>query len=353
MSDERTIGVGVIGLGFMGQTHLAAYQKARDEGIACRVVAVSDRNPDRLTGRADTAGNLAKGDTREQLFDPAETKTSTDLDDLLANHQVELVSVCTHTDSHVEVAIRALQAGKHVLLEKPVALDVQGVEHIANAARKADRWCMPAMCMRFWPEWAWLKEAVDRHTYGSVVSARFERLGAAPAWGGGFYSDPARSGGALFDLHVHDVDFVVHLLGTPEAVHSVGTMAHVSSSFQFPDIPGQVVAEGGWLTAPAFPFRMRYVVEFEWAVADFDITRNPTLLVHGAEQSDTIKVSSTTGYDGQVRHAVDLALGKRIAPIATLDDAKVVTALILSERASLQIGNTVPFSGASTDSAGT
>jgi hypothetical protein len=81
-------------------------------------------------------------------------------------------------------------------------------------------------------------------------------------------------------------------------------------------------------------------------VADFDITRDPSLFVHGAEQSETIEVSNASGYDGQVRHAVDLALGKRIAPIATLKDAEEVTALILAERASLEGRHAIPFHGA-------
>ncbi len=341
MGEQQTIGVGVIGLGFMGQTHLAAYQAACEDGVPCRVVAVTDRNPERLSGFADASGNLAPGEKREQLFDPEVTATTTDLQELLASDAVDLVSVCTHTDSHVEVAVQALHAGKHVLLEKPVALSVEGVRTIMEAAKAAGRWCMPAMCMRFWPEWAWLKEAVATKAYGAVVSARFERLGAAPAWGDGFYNDPNRSGGALFDLHVHDVDFVYHLFGQPQGLHSVGTRSHVSTSFEYTGIAGQVVAEGGWLTASTFPFRMRYIVEFERAVADFDITRDPTLQLHDNECSKTIEVSGKSGYDGQIRHMVDLALGQRVTPVAPLQDAEAVTGLILAERASLETGSPV------------
>lgn len=343
MTNERTIGVGIIGIGFMGCTHLAAYQRARADGVPCRVVAVSDRSAERLSGRAPASGNLDSGAAAEQLFDLAEVAAYADADALLADDAVDLVSVCTHTDTHVEIASRALAAGRHVLVEKPVALDVAGVETLMDAAERAQRFCMPAMCMRFWPGWDWLKDKADTRTFGRVISARFERLGAPPAWGGGFYGDLSRSGGALFDLHVHDVDFVYHLFGPPRAVSSAGTPAHVASRFDYPDIPGQVAAEGGWMTAPAFPFRMRYLVEFERAVAEFDSLRDPALLVHGGGAPAAVELPDRNGYDGEVRHAVDLALGWRVAMVAPLEDALAVTRLILAERASLASGAAVPF----------
>ncbi len=333
---DEVIGIGVIGLGFMGRTHVSAYERARADGVACRLVAVSDRDAERLAGGGRDSGNLESGSKGEQLFDPDEVSAYTDVDALLADESVDLVSVCTHTDTHVEMAIRALRAGKHVLVEKPVALDVGGVEALLRVSEEAGRFCMPAMCMRFWPGWDWLKDAVLRKTYGRVVSARFERLGAAPSWGGGFYGDLTRSGGALFDLHVHDVDFVYHLFGCPRSVCSIGTLAHVSSSFEFAVVPGLVVAEGGWMTAPGFGFRMRYLVEFERAVADFDLLRDPVLMVHGDGEPEAVALADGTGYDGEVRHAVDLSLGKRIAPIAPLVDATAVTRILIGERRSLE-----------------
>ena len=330
------VGVGVIGLGFMGRTHVGAYERARADGGACRLVAVSDRDPARLTGQGGEGGNLDSGAGDERLFDPNEVATYSDVDGLLADESVDLVSVCTHTDTHVDLALRALRAGKHVLVEKPVSLDVAGVEALVRAAEEAGRFCMPAMCMRFWPGWDWLKDTVQRETYGRVVSARFERLGAAPGWGGGFYGDLSRSGGALFDLHVHDVDFIYHLFGNPQSIRSSGTMAHVCTSFDYECVPGLVMAEGGWMTAPGFGFRMRYLVEFERGVADFDLLRDPVLMVHGEGEPEVVKLADRTGYDGEVRHAVDLALGKRIRPVAPLADAVAVTRLVLAERQSLE-----------------
>lgn len=337
----QTVGVGILGLGFMGRTHLAAYQRAERDGLPCRVVAVADQDESRLSGQASSGGNLDSGAGGEQLFDPQFVRTYTTPRALLADPNVQLVSICTHTDTHVDLATQALHAGKHVLVEKPVALTTDGVEALMNQAKAAGRICMPAMCMRFWPGWSWLKQAIGSGRYGRVLSARFERLGAAPSWGGGFYANVERSGGALFDLHVHDVDFVHFLFGPPKSLHAVGTPAHVTTCFAYDGVPGQVVAEGGWLSSPNFPFRMRYVVEFEQGVAEFDLARDPALRVYTGGEPEEPPLETTNGYDGEVRHAVELVAGRVREPIATLDDALAVTRSILAERESLRSGQPV------------
>ena len=83
--------------------------------------------------------------------------------------------MCTHTDSHVEIALGALRAGKHALVEKPVALTADAVRPLADAARDAKTLCMPAHCIRFWPGWDWLRDAIVSGEHGRVVSATFLR----------------------------------------------------------------------------------------------------------------------------------------------------------------------------------
>jgi predicted dehydrogenase len=119
---ERPIGVGIIGMGFMGSTHAAAYADAAHDGYSCKIVAVADGNPQRMTGAPWTRGNLPASKEEQTLFDPKGVRTYTDPAALLADPAVDLVSICTHTDTHVALALAALQSGKHVLLEKPVAL---------------------------------------------------------------------------------------------------------------------------------------------------------------------------------------------------------------------------------------
>lgn len=333
----RVVRAGVIGYGFMGQTHARAYRAAGAAGCGVVLGGVADVRPDRIDPRGGAAGNL--GEREGGVFDPEETRVFASCEEMLASGGVDVVSVCTPTDTHLDVARRAIGHGVHVLIEKPVALESAGVRALARDAERGGVLAMPAMCMRYWPGWVWLKEAVEERRYGAVVSARFERIGSPPGWSSAFYLDESRSGGALFDLHVHDADFIVHMLGMPIGVRSVGSRAHVTSVYRFGEGgPRHVVASGGWLTSPHTPFRMRYVVEFERAVADFDLTREPALLVHDGEGSLPVEIGDGTGYDGQVRALVGaIGRGDQAAP-TTLDEAAGVLDLLGAEVESLRQG---------------
>lgn len=337
------VGIGIIGMGFMGQTHAKAYNAAAASGRPCAIRAVCDRDPDRRTGRPTAAGNIRSGPDEERLFDLDRVTGYDDPDALLADPAVDLVSVCTHTDTHVDLALRALEAGKHVLVEKPVAVTLPAIERLADSASKSDLLCVPAMCIRHWPGWSDLGPMIASGEHGRVVHARFERLGAPPAWAGDFYSDPSRSGGAIFDLHVHDADFALSLFGAPDSVCSVGDDHHIATHLRYPGGPA-VAIEGGWLNDRSFPFRMAFVVEFERAVVAFDSSRDPAMTLHAGGESSRVDLPSLTGYEVQARALVDaVATGRGLESLPTVADAILVTRLIEAERASAAEGRPVGF----------
>lgn len=340
----ETIGVGVIGLGFMGRTHVACYRDARAAGLPCRLVAVADGNAERREGRGEGSGNISTGAQDDRIFDPAEVRGYDDASGLLADDGVDLVSVCTPTPTHVELALAAIEAGKHVLVEKPLALSSDAARRVADAARGSGRIVMPAMCIRFWPAYAWVKRAVDSGEFGAVRSATFHRLGSTPGWAG-FYADASRSGGALMDLHIHDADFVRHCFGEPAEVVSVGSINHVTTAYRFTSGPDMVVAEGGWGHEPGFGFRMRFVVCFEGATAEFDLSREPHLQLSRAEACEGVEVEALTGYDAEIRHLVSCIAEGRSEASVTCEDAAASLALVEAERRSLETGRPVAFGG--------
>ena len=289
MSRDATIGVGVVGLGFMGQMHLQAYHGAREAGYGCRLVAVCDCDAERRTGRVSGPWNLAVSGTSEP-FDPNPMRAYADADELLADEMVDLVSICT-----------------------------------------------------FWPEGVWLKAQIDAGTYGAVRSAVFQRLGSAPGWSAEFYCDPERSGGALVDLHVHDADFVRWCFGDPEAVVSTGSIHHVTTIYRYPCGPEHVVAEGGWMPAPGFTFRMRYVIAWERATADFDFGREPPLTLTCEGDTRPVPLEAVAAYDGEIRHMLDAIVQRRRRTDVTIEDAEVVARLLEAERESLQTGLPIRF----------
>src|SRR6476659_5737681 len=138
--------IGIIGLGMMGRTHYEAYNQID----GAQIVAVADQDPRRAAGDlSGTAGNVLKEGVNTLPMD--RIRGTTNASELIAMKDVEVVDICLPTTQHVEIAIEALRAGKHVLCEKPLARTSAEAEKIASAARGAKGAFMPAMCMRFWP----------------------------------------------------------------------------------------------------------------------------------------------------------------------------------------------------------
>ena len=339
--------VGVIGLGMMGATHLDAYAKMDH----VRVVAVADRDADRLSGKASAGGNIegqAKGG-----FDltRADLHKHTDAQDLIDDPDVDVVDICLPTPLHLPVGLASLEAGKHTLIEKPLARTYEQARQLADAAETARQQhgavSMCAMCMRFWPGWDWLKEAVGQQTYGPVRAATFRRVAQFP--GGPFYENGQASGGAVLDLHIHDADFVRHLFGEPAEVQTAGYAKitgqpdHVLTRYRFePGTPGLaddalVSAEGGWALADGFGFSMRYTVNFERATADFDLARGPAALqLHHHGESSDIKLDPAMGYDHELAYFIDRVRQGQPADRVTLHDAGLSVRLIESELAAMK-----------------
>jgi predicted dehydrogenase len=342
-----TIGVGVIGLGFMGRTHVEAVHAAVRAGLPCRLAAVCDGDRARFSQESSPKSNLASSGA-DPLFDPGEVRIYTDPEQLFRDPSVQLVSICTWTDTHVDLARRAMHAGKHVLVEKPVALSSSEVLGLAEDARRLERLCMPAMCMRWWPGWMWLRaQIVDaregRGEHGRLLSATFHRLGPAPSWAD-FYGDETRSGGALFDLHIHDVDFILWCFGMPKSVTAAGSLRQITSTYLFEDGPAHVVAEGSWtLTAPA-GFQMRYQACFENAVVEFENGREHPVRLHRNQESVWIAIPEVTrdsrynGYAGEMAAIVKAIANGDSSGLPTLRDACAVTRVLEAERDALPHG---------------
>lgn len=330
---NTTIGVGVIGLGFMGRIHAAAVESARTAGFAAELVAVYDP---RGVGDA-TGGNIRTG-AEELTTERLRGLLAPDLDALLSDPRIELVSICTPTDSHVDLAGRALRAGKNVLLEKPVAISAVAVESLIEVervvARDRPRFCMPAMCMRFWPGWRFIADRVRDGRFGPLRRLTSERFGPPPTWSRDFYLDEARSGGAIIDLHIHDVDFVRWLLGEPDAMQATGSRRMVETTCVYGAGRTARLASG-WVDDGGAPYYMRCEAEFASAVVETDSRRTQPLAVrHGCRAAESVPLNEPSGYEAQMRHAIECARsGAR--PQVTLDDALGVMRWIEREIAQL------------------
>ncbi len=245
-------------MGFMGATHLEAWRKL--PGARLTVVT---RDPAKVP---EGAGWLS-------------------IEAALADPSIDAVDLCLPTYLHAAVATEALRAGKHVLVEKPMALDFASAEAMAAEAERQGRILMTAHVLRFWPAYIALRDTVRGGQFGGVRHARFERRSGIPAWGP-WLLDNALSGGGAFDLLIHDADMCLHLFGSPEKVAAVSYTKPAGATLldaqlYYPDMVAHI--SGGWETSGAFPFRSEYTVTFERATAEYASSGRPATLYTAEE----------------------------------------------------------------------
>lgn len=295
--------IGVIGLGFMGSTHLEAYAKVRGFELG----AVSSSSSKKRSGDlSDVGGNLGRGGG---LVDFGAAARYSRADDLIDDPEVEAVDICTPTDLHKPLALRALAAGKHVLVEKPMALSVEDCDEMVKAARDASRVLMVAQVLRFFPEYAAARSIIRSGEVGQVRAASFRRRCAAPAWGR-WLKDPARSGGGVLDLLIHDFDFCQHVFGVPRTISAIGPedleagIDFVEARLDYGDgVP--VLVSGGWHHPESFPFSMEFTILCQRGTLDYSSDKDG-LRLHSADgQVKSVELSQQDGFVAELQAFVD------------------------------------------------
>jgi predicted dehydrogenase len=292
--------IGVIGLGFMGSTHLKAIANIPGAQLA----AVMDVDEKRLSGDlSDIQGNLgAPG----QRLDFSGVQRYRSVPEIAGDPDVDAVHVCLPTFLHAPVTIELLRAGKHVLVEKPMALDGASCDQMVAEAGKQGRILMVAQVLRFAPAYQFLHRCLRDGSVGPVRSAIFRRRCAVPAWGPWEF-DFSKSGGGVFDLLIHDVDMCLHLFGMPEAVSAVGheDLAHgidnILVQFRYPGI-GFVAVTGGWHHVGAYPFSMEFTVVGDNGVVEYDSVGRPHALYRADGESEISEVGATDSYQAEIEY---------------------------------------------------
>ena len=261
------IKVGITGVGFMGWIHYLAYQKST--GI--EISAICTRNQQKLAGDwTSIQGNF--GPPGEQV-DVGSWNCHSQWESLLADENVDLVDICLPPDLHATKAIQALQAGKHVLIEKPMALSAQQCDEIVEAAALANRQVFVAHVLPFFPEYAFLREAVSSGEYGKLLGGHFNRVISDPTWLGDFW-DAEKVGGPLIDLHVHDAHLIRVLFGMPKRLQCRARLRgdvveYGNTHFEFADQDLVVTASSGVIGQQGRSFMHSYEVHFEKATMQF------------------------------------------------------------------------------------
>ena len=258
---------GIAGMGFMGWIHYLAYQRCENVQLA----AFCTRNEAKLNGDwTSIQGNFGPAG---EVVDVSNLKAYPSLDELLSDPEIDLIDICLPPAMHVDVAVAALNAGKHVLIEKPMALSTSECDAIVSAANANGKLALVAHVLPFFPEYVYLRGLVESGEFGALLGGHFERVISDPLWLGDFW-DMEKVGGPLVDLHVHDAHLIRVLFGMPKSVSTNGRMRgdvveYFNSQFIYDDSSLVVSATSGVLRQQGRPFMHGYEVHFENATVQF------------------------------------------------------------------------------------
>ncbi len=345
---SKKIRVGIIGLGFMGTTHFRIYQN-NDKS---EVVAVADVNEDKLKGDwSSVIGNIGGGDNSKPV-DMMGIKTYTDGLDLIKDPTIDVVDICAPTFLHKKYISAALEASKHVICEKPIARTSAEAEEIVQIAKNSEKFLMIGMCIRFWPEYQYAYKAIKSSALGKVVSATFKRVSpniSGDAWNNWFMNS-ANSGGALLDLHIHDVDFARYLFGRPKTVTAFGLrgfrtdsgLDQVVARFEYVDGP-LVTLEGGWAPAKGTPFEMSFQIICEKGTIRLSESGFKIIYESGKiEEPTPASVNEPTGWHVELDYFLDCVKNNtKPDEFFTLDELIDSIRLIEAEEKSINLNRTV------------
>ncbi len=263
----------IVGVGFMGWIHYLAYQRCTN----AELVGFWSRDPVKRAGDwRGIQGNF--GPPGEQI-DVSNLAVYAEFDRLLDDPSIDLIDICLPPHLHVEAVTKALQAGKSVLCEKPLALTADEARALTM---QSDGKLLVAHILPFFTEYKLLCDAVASGRFGKLLGGRFKRVIGPPSWIPDFY-DPARVGGPLIDLHVHDAHLIRMLFGMPNSIHSSSRLhrtpqatslqvpQYVESIFHFFDPAIVVSAVSGVIDQPSRGFTHGYDVQFENANVQFEM----------------------------------------------------------------------------------
>lgn len=223
----KTVGVAVIGVGAWGKNHVRVFSELGN----ARLVAVADRDGER-------AKELAKRHNASYY---------TDVEELLANPDVEALTICTPTVTHADLALQAIEAGKHLLVEKPMTDTVQQAQRLIDAAKSAGTILTVGFVERFNPSVRTAAQVIDEGKLGELVLGSARRLGP-------FVPSRVADIGIIKDLAIHDIDIARYLV--KQEARSVYAIAgslhhkyedHANLVIRFDDKPAFFV-ECNWLT---------------------------------------------------------------------------------------------------------
>jgi len=329
--------VAVCGYGPMGRTHTQLLKE--HDGVE-------------LIGVADVQADL-----RKQAEEEHGIQTWQSGQELIDAQVADVICVCAPTYLHSALTVRALEAGHHVFCEKPMGLNPAECTAMIEASERTGKLLTIGQVLRFWPEYVFLKQAVDSGQYGRLQTLSMTRVGGVTIGYESWFLDEKRGGMQIFDRHIHDTDLTLWLLGRPQAVESYGFekdpaleggLVHTFTRYVYDGIA--VSAEGSADLPAGYPFTMGYLAVFDKATIEYSNQHSPTLTLYKesgeqevpelpqplGEIQSGLNISSASGYFLEQVYFFDCIRNNRrpeiVAPESARETVEIVRCEIESAR---------------------
>ena len=285
--------VGLIGVGGISTAHIPAWEGFED----AELVALCDIR-------------------KEQMEKYGDKRCYTDFDDMLNNEDLDILDICLPTYLHPEYAIKAMEKGINVVCEKPISLNREDVKKIYAVAKENNVKFMVAQVLRFWDEYVFVKELIDTKKYGKLLSGSMQRLNIFPDWSfEDWMADEEKSGFVPFDLHIHDLDFLVYALGKPTEIKSFRSKEQKQDVIEvLYNFGGAYInCEATWYKGK-IPFNANFRFQFEEAAVIYYAGKLAVYDKNGKietdnqkqiESEDTVGIPKSNGYANELRYFTD------------------------------------------------
>ena len=346
--------IGIIGIGFMGMIHYYGTRKVSGAEVA----AICTRDRKKLEGDwTSIQGNFGPRGGKEDL---SHLRRYSRIEDLLADPDIDLVDICLPVQLHKAVSIAALEAGKHVLVEKPISTRLDDATEMVEVGNASGRHFMVAHVLPFFAEFAYAKNAVESGDYGQLHAAHFKRVTSKPMKAYDL-EELKRSGGPGIDLHIHDTHFIQLLFGVPDAVFSRGSLAtdnlatSLTTQYIYNDRDLSISCSSGGMSQNGRAFSHGFEIYLEKATLLYEFatlggqpaTSMPlTLLTEAGEvqQVDLGEMGPIDAFTDEIQYAVDAIEGGYEPTALSAVGARDALALCYKEAESVKTGQIVSVS---------
>ena len=328
--------VAIIGGGFISNIHAQCYKN-----LGVKIEAMADISED----------------VRKDFAIKYNCKTYKSAEEMLKDisDNIDIVDICAPTYLHEELILLALKYNKHVICEKPLSINIDFVENIIDKFENNNRYLMTAQVLRFWTEYVKIKEWIEEGIFGNIKLVSAMRLAQHPKseW---FYN-PKKSGGGIFELHIHDIDFLCYLFGDVKEVYANGSKDEneswdfINSSIKFKN-GISASAQGIFGITDNYPFTANMKVIGDKATAEYSLYAGVNLDSDGKQSNSLIlyrkgkepiieNIKTKDAYELELEYFINCVKNNKKPEIVNLDSIRKTIETITCLVKSLESGEII------------